>query len=497
MKVMKYIVLLLSVQLYCGCNSWLDVKPSTQKEKEDFYSAQSGFEGGLTGCYMKLKSSTLYGQYLTMGVIEYPAQMWKPYESNGEEMADFVWTSTIGEAYLKSWYSQFYNIIAQVNDLLAQWEKHGNVIEDPALRNMIKGEALAIRAFCHFDLLRLYGQLPQGATVTKRLPYAEVAGEKEVKFLDFETYKNRVLRDFETAAALLKENDPITQYSFAELDDVDKALNNGIISDNFQANRRIRFNYWGVKALQARCYLYFGDKEQAFACAKEVIDATLPNGEKVIDFTCMDDFLAGYYTLPHESLINLNIQKLNSYVPGLFISTNGSKIQFYSTKEEHVLNTLFGGQTDYRYATLKIDFPEGTSGHRYTTKKYWQTTTIGGTVSEGFDLNYQNVPLIRLAEVYLIAVEAASDPVVAENLFRTFKDSRGRNYDKDMEKNSLQDELLNEYRRELIGEGQIFFTYKRLNKHEMPYFTDAETVAMKAVSEENYLLPIPNTEVEY
>lgn len=38
---------------------------------------------------------------------------------------------------------------------------------------LIKGEALGLRAFCHLDLLRLYGPIPGKQTDKKILSYAE------------------------------------------------------------------------------------------------------------------------------------------------------------------------------------------------------------------------------------------------------------------------------------------------------------------------------------
>ena len=51
-------------------------------------------------------------------------------------------------------------------------------------------------------------------------------------------------------------------------------------------------------------------------------------------------------------------------------------------------------------------------------------------------------------------------------------------------------ELIHEYRRELLGEGQLFFLYKRLNRPTILY-ADVE-----AVEEKVYTFPLPITETE-
>jgi hypothetical protein len=51
-------------------------------------------------------------------------------------------------------------------------------------------------------------------------------------------------------------------------------------------------------------------------------------------------------------------------------------------------------------------------------------------------------------------------------------------------------ELIREYRREFLGEGQLFFLYKRLNRPNILY-SDVDAVAEKV-----YTFPLPITETE-
>ena len=495
MKIINVLVCCVAL-VFCSCNDWLDVKPRTEKEKEDFYSSESGFRGALTGCYMKLKNRSIYGEQLTMTYIELPAQSWAATGQVQQALSNFEWESVYTENVVKGWYSTLYNVIAQANDLLDYLQKNGGVISNENQRKMIEGEALAIRAFCHFDILRLFGQVPTTeATIKRNLPYAEQSGEKRVKSYDFDTYIGKVLGDYEKAAALLKESDPVLKYSFGELNDLTTSINEGYIKDEFEAYRRIRFNYWGVKALQARAYLYAGDKTNAYTCAMEVIDATLPDGEKVMEFSLLHDNSDGYYILPNEVLIGLNIQTMGDYIPSLFTSETGS-IYYKFTEQWHLVSLFFNGcPADHRFK-LWLNIPN-TFGGRYTVKKYWQSSTMNGEASNTFETERQLVPLIRLPEVYLIAVESAPDADEAARLFEEFKVSRNRIYADDMVNNSLEEEVLNEYRREFVAEGQLFFTYKRLGQRGMWDVTPTGQVVQREVKEENYLIPIPRTEIEY
>jgi hypothetical protein len=54
----------------------------------------------------------------------------------------------------------------------------------------------------------------------------------------------------------------------------------------------------------------------------------------------------------------------------------------------------------------------------------------------------------------------------------------------------IQDEIYKEYRKEFLGEGQLFFYYKRLN---LPVIDGAGVVANDNV----YVLPLPDNEMEF
>ena len=48
-------------------------------------------------------------------------------------------------------------------------------------------------------------------------------------------------------------------------------------------------------------------------------------------------------------------------------------------------------------------------------------------------------------------------------------------------------EILNEYRREFLAEGQMFFAYKRLSTNKMLW-------NVNSIKEANYIVPVPRSE---
>ena len=100
----------------------------------------------------------------------------------------------------------------------------------------------------------------------------------------------------------------------------------------------------------------------------------------------------------------------------------------------------------------------------------------------------QVVPLIRLSEMYLIAIEAAPSLNEANALYIPYM--KARNVDATpLQQDQVTAEIMREYRREFFGEGQMFYMYKRLGVKNMLWKTDRE------VSELDYIVPLPSTEV--
>lgn len=102
-------------------------------------------------------------------------------------------------------------------------------------------------------------------------------------------------------------------------------------------------------------------------------------------------------------------------------------------------------------------------------------------------IRYQVIPLIRLSEMYLIVMETA-ELTEANKLYKSYMAEKNALITTDMAREELNAEILNEYRREFWGEGQMFYAYKRLGVKEMMWKTDRE------VEEKDYIVPLPTTE---
>lgn len=470
-----------------SCNDWLDVKPQKQVESDDLFSKEKGFEDALIACYIKMNSTSLYGQNLTMTFVEYLAQHWDFSSGNGQtesKIKNFDYTIADAESTISSIYGAMYNVIVQANSILENLETHGDVFETKGMREMIEAEALSVRAFCHFDILRMFGQLPQNATVQVQLPYAKDVTIAMIPYYPYDQFVDLIFEDLNEAQALLADCDPVLDYTFDDLDYLYADL-----EDTFMGYRRFRFNYWALEALKARIYLYLGDKENARVAANNVIDAKTEEGEPIISLSVDGDFANGYYTCPSECIFALSANNIADYIKNLFNDNEN-----YLTEAHY--GQLFEGQDVTQNLRAKNVWELTTNASaqkRYDFRKYRQpgADDVPDYESNKWMLKYQVIPMIRLSEMYLIAMETATSLSEANELYKTYMTAREVPISQDLTQAELDAEIIKEYRREFWGEGQMFYTYKRLGTEEMLWKTD------RTVTENDYIVPLPSSELAY
>lgn len=472
----KYLLFLVFLSILCACEDFLDQKAQTQVDAEHMFQTEQGFKDALTQCYVGLAGDYLYGKYMSYGPIETMAQHWDLQPSNWENLYQLDFTLDNAREIFETIYAEMYNVIVHANDVLRHLEKDGAVIESGQTRDVIEGEARAIRAFVHFDVLRLFGQMPFEPKRTVRLAYAETVGKQEIPFLDFNSYVEKLLRDLDRAEALLAGNDPLLVKSLTASDEP------GESEDVFLDYRRFRFNLYAVKALKARVNLYLGRTEEAYRNALSVIQAKTKGGEEVISLSGSDDLEKGFYAMPSESIMVLSKTNISN--------TMFSMNSYYISSSRKT--TLFEGALagDIRIRTVWGSESNGFGGSVPLFRKFLQPSSGTGTTSKDLMLKYQVLPLLRLAEMYLIAMETAPSESEANRLYKDFMLSRQMLVSRDLSLAALRQEIEKQYRRELFGEGQMFFYYKRRSASSMLWGRNSD------LTEDNYIVPLPETELE-
>lgn len=457
----KIIPLYLIILLFCSCQEWLTIQPSSKMTQEEMFKTKTGFTDALNGCYALLaKAYDPSGLRMTKGV-EYLACQWHVSGKTALEyyLSAHEYDVKVADDQLKSLFQPMYTILANLNPLIKElYAEEGILTEDD--KNNYLGQALAMRAFVNFDLIRLWGPVPSQPTDGKKyLPYPTENTVDYHEYLSYEDFMKKLKKDMDEAEAHLKKYPNIT------VEVVHK-----------------RLDYYSMKALKARYYLWIGDKKQAGAYAKELIN-TKGAGGQIFFFLVTHDTPSGSVSLfEYENIASVMCE---TSVPA---SRNESMCSYSKYIHDEVFE---GNRNDLRYRhwedQLKIEEGNEKLGSMMILTKYKNLSPPTTPVTEE-NKNYKVLaPLIRLSEIYFIAMECL--PLEEANkLYETFCLARGINIKQFTNKGELQECLLKEYRREFYGEGQQFYLYKRLFLKNMPN-------GIMPCTRQSYEPPIPYREL--
>lgn len=188
-----------------ACNNWLDIQPSDRIAEDRVFSQVSGFWGALNGVYTELLSSNLYGGFLTVQGVEVMAQRYNVSQNQETfyNLSQYAFTQEQVKLRLESYWNEAYKQILECNNILENAEvRHGEVLNDKQY-NLIRAEALALRGFLHFDLLRMFGPLPTQLD-SKAIPYKETISVSAPGMLTGNEVIEKVLTDLAEAESILK-----------------------------------------------------------------------------------------------------------------------------------------------------------------------------------------------------------------------------------------------------------------------------------------------------
>ena len=467
-----YTVLGLALLALSACSDWLDVSPKEEVKVDENNEHESGFREALAGCYMLLKSTSLYGRELTYGMADVLAQQWGylPSTDNHYDLLSYDYTSTNSEELIKNVWSEAYNVVANANVLIGHVDEAPEAIFTATNRSVIRGEAYALRAMMHFDLLRLFAPAPVVGADRRGIPYVTSYGKDTTAFSTVAVCLERILSDLATAASELKADLVYEQRGETAVD------------ENYLQNRGYKLNYYAVRLLQARVHLYKGDFAAALEAAREVIGQHYFTWTPSYEITTSDEntrnrvfteeLLFGVYAADLAERYDEDFTRV--FVKGDYYWGN-----LFETSK-----TGYSG--DYRYAYLTSSSADGYS--RYSSKLRQAT---GGSLASDFG---NTLPLLRLSEAYYIAAETAfeqsgkvSDGVGYLNTVRTRRNIM-EELPATLTADEFREEIRKEYAKEFIAEGQLFFYYKRLNEPSIPGFYGAFTA-------DSYVVPIPSEEI--
>ena len=143
-----------------SCESWLDETSNSEIREEDHFSTEVGFRQSLIGCYINMTDESLYGKELSWGMVETLGRQFQPYTTSASSsnyyIQNYNYRHSTTVARVENIWAKAYNVIANANAALAVIDEKESMM-NPTNYSVINGEFLAIRAYMHFELMRLYG----------------------------------------------------------------------------------------------------------------------------------------------------------------------------------------------------------------------------------------------------------------------------------------------------------------------------------------------------
>ena len=481
---LSVIVLMIITVLMAGCKKFLDVPPKDKVPQSELFKDQQGFKDALVGVYLGMDKPTngaVYGLYttnLTMGMLSTMAWNYDNATTANvgvggafyNNVAYYVYADAQVKAEIAGIWGGMYNNIANLNNIIREIDSKKDVFTSDNL-NRVKGESIALRALFHFDLVRMFGKPPLAGGNEKAIPYVSQFTVKPTPFSTVNAALDSCIADLLVAKELLGNTDTTS---------VLKAAN-----DPFTSYTQNHLNYWAVQALLARVYLYKGDFDNADKYAKAVI------GTNKFPLTTSNVAAATNIirdrTFSQEHLFSVYSSNIKNYNADLFDKSSGSPLRLLPAGKNAVYTTGSGNASDYRYNS----WFDNNMAAVNVPSKFFQDNNL--------PYELQNiVPVIRVSEMYYVAAECAnkkSDINEGVSLLNNVRLARGLNALNAAgitNTDSLSTEIMREYQKEFIQEGQTWFYYKRLNK-DLKQVTS--TTAF--IPQDVYVFPIPDKEKEY
>lgn len=398
MKIFKSIGLVLMVVLVLGCQpEYLDLTPNNVITDENFYASETDAINATNAVYSPAQGLYNGAAWQMLDIMSDNSDKGGGGANDGAEVYELdYFTLTSFNPMVYTYYSQCYQGIQRANIVLARVPGIAGMNED--IRNRCLGEAYFLRGWYYYMLVRVFGDVPLYTTpITLEESYR--IGRSPVNAV-YDT----LLNDFTRAARLL----PATRY----------------FGDNAG-----RVNKWAALGMQASAYLTRGDKAKAAEKALEVIGS----GVYRLNTHYGENFDVNKENGP-ESLFEIQYrnggQQWNFFGQGNVINCffgpraqnivqssgygfNVPTLEFMSKYERDnngvIIDTMRRNVTVWapgdKYGTYTQPSSLEGSPFGFNVRKYFVPITNTAADAGGWSCAI-NVPVLRYAEVLLIAAEA-------------------------------------------------------------------------------------------
>lgn len=377
MKKSTYFLLLFTVvsSTIVSCKKFLEREPFNTTGKNTLFETIAGARIAINGAYNRMlfyyrEDFAMYGEVTSDNVIR---------NAKAETMIDqFNFESSIaddalavGDIWLNAYaaLNNVNNILEALPALKTKFPSGANTLDS------ISGQALALRALCHFDLCRVYAQ---------SYGFTNDASHMGIP----------IVLKTPSPGQLLPRN-TVKQVYDQVITDLTNSL--PLLQQHANATTQTGMTYQAALALLSRVYLYKGDWEQTIKYANMVIGDNRYVLVNAADYQSI--FIArnpvGQAGQKVEMIFQLTNAGLENSPTGVFNIFSDVTAAEYSASS--FLRGLFD-PTDIRLTSMFSVPNSGGNSGKFMTKKYGN-----GTVTA---VNPPAIQIIRLSEVYLNRAEA-------------------------------------------------------------------------------------------
>jgi hypothetical protein len=427
-----------------GCKKMLVVTPESQITEQVYFHSESDFDPFVNGTYNLIRDITGATAALQYGT-ERSEELINGINSRLNTAA---WQQTLSPVNGGFNYNNYYKAIGNCNLLLERIEPFA--FNNAALKDRLKAETLAQRAFLYFQLVRIIGDTPL--------------------MLQAITDENVPLLPRSKAADVLKQ-------VFADID-----MASALYADKGFSSK-YRFSYPAVQALKAEAKLWSAkvvgggqaDFNAAIAAVQEVEKsnaALLSNFRAITTTRANSEVILSVYYHRDEKSPNYGINTLPFLAGGVEGASNLDSIPYAKTS--------VNGQGGYQISQKSKDLFAGLAAtdkripntfiieRRGTVQRYSWINKYPGNVYSDDRISDNDVILYRLADIYLIAAEAyaglgTTSPAIAY-LNKVRVRAGNGDYTGATDKASVELEIFKERGRELFFENKRWYDIVRFHK---------------------------------
>lgn len=461
-KTILYTALFLAVGCATiSCKKAVDLNPTHTIDGDDLFKTLDDYELALTGAYARLQANSLYsgvnGGSVFLCGVDLAADNFAQGPNNlGNLNTLNRWNYTASSAVVAGAWNAAYNVVQRANITLRGIDRFRAA--EPLRVNRIEGQARALRAFMHFELLRWWASEYDRNSTAKGVPYTEsfdiekMPARGTVK----ESY-DKIEADLKTARNMLASTDrPVQSNGTAG---TDRAYIDAMVCD----------------AMLARMYVYSNQPDSAIKYATRVIN--------VRPLADADEFpLIWEDASTREVVWSIKYQSGDAALAREIYDAAGDKTSWAPVAA--LLNL-------YAASDIRGDVYFGNGASGVVLTKYLAKTTAAANPDGVTDFK-----ILRTAEMYLIRAEAyyrkTGMDVQALADLNTLRTARGAATGAETGTN-LFNAIQTERRKELVVEGHRFFDIKRTT-HVISR-TGCTNFCTLATNNRAWAFPIPQQEI--